>query len=94
MSADTAFVRLFRGINWVKVARIDVGREPVDAARVEEVTGERRSPVAGRFLAKVSRQRVSPDRPKRVRHCCRSAATMAGRTGKGELGGLPRWGVK
>lgn len=72
---------LFREINRVRAARIDVGRGPLDAARVEGAADRCRGPAAGRSLLKVSRRRVSADRPKRVRHCCRSAATEGGRLG-------------
>jgi len=69
MGAIPTFVHLFRGINRVKAAWIDVGRGSANAALVEESADEYRRPVAGRSLAKVSGLRVSTNRPKRVRHC-------------------------
>lgn len=55
-----------------------MGRGAADAAHLEEAADGRRSPAAGRSLARVSRRRVLPDRLKRVRHCCRSAARRRG----------------
>lgn len=64
-----------------------MGRGPSDAARVEEATEGCRGHAAGRSLARVSRRRILANRPKRVRHCCRSVATaLAGREGGARQG--------